>query len=165
MFQLAAMSGMPNWRKIKGATCVQLAMKAVPLYASQDANPKPEFVKELKMRTESIGVSGVRSHSPQKSKVICSRCLAVSESRPTIRTVNVESLAPAVLQNACAMCVLRRLWRSCFRRQAAATRLLRSLCISGGVSCKKCSLVIKFVWSCRDGFRSCVENDGALGSG
>lgn len=116
----------PVWVRMAGATCCQLATRAVSLIWIADVKPNPPLLMEVKSCALSYGVSLVSSHSSCSLTVKLSRLVAVVVSRPMARAVKVASPAVAVRHNAWATCVVRPWDRRCCSRVAVWVRLVMS---------------------------------------
>ena len=116
---------------MEGATCSQLAMRPVSFVCVVAVNPKPPSLMDVNSRILSLDVNGAASHFSCSSMVMWSSVVAVVVSMPIVRAVKLASLAVAVLQRACATCVLSPSSCNLLSRMAVVLRFWISLWSSG----------------------------------
>ena len=90
----------PVWLRMAGATCCQLATRAVSFMCRVDVKPNPPLLMELKSCMLSCGVNSQLSHCSCRPTVILSKLVKVVVSSPMARAVKVASPAVAVRHRA-----------------------------------------------------------------
>ena len=90
----------PVCARMVGATCFQLATRAVSLMCSVEVKPKPPSFMEVNSRMLSCAVRVVLSQLLNRLTVMVPRVLAVVASKPIARAVKFASPAVAVRQRA-----------------------------------------------------------------